>query len=220
MSNAFYRPQGGDFNGWKFGENDVAIVNVTQLEGEELQRRLASKSQYENRDLTGVTPDVNLVVEVKKEGYEYTKKNTYLFCFYRDKAGNLEATTKEQKRELAFAWEMLDCLFAKPKLGINQQGKIITEAGKEINLPSYFKMAINPNKFNYKAFMVKGGQYWNIKLLAQNCPESIMAFQKQADYLNTRFKDEQPNDNKYQEEDNTDFPFGENVKTEDDNPFI
>ncbi len=180
---AFYRPQSneGQYNSWKKGVNEVAIVGVSQLEGEALAKTLARKSEKRGYQVTKL--DINLVIEVAKKDYEYTKRMTYAFAFDRDVKGNVCGATKDGSSDLKNAWNMFDMLLSKPQLGIDESGKVITESGKEIaSLASYLKTAVNKDDYKFLAWMEKGDKYWNCQMLCRgDVSTSMNLFEKQVD---------------------------------------
>ncbi len=217
----FYRPgnngnNGQKFNGWTKGINEASIVGVSMIEGDRLQKVLDRKSNARGYKVNKL--DINLVIEIGKKDYEYTKKLEYLFAFDRDENGVI--TTKKSKdgaNDIRFAYNLFDMLLSKPQLGLNEKGVVITESGKEISsLVSYLKTAVNKDKYNYFAWMEKdaSGKYWNCKCLARMDVElSVNLFENYTDYLKSKWTKEPKDDTPaWVTEDN---PFSNPSKDED-----
>ena len=215
----FYNPfegQDQQFNGWKAGTNDVAIVAVNELTGDKLANKLRWLSEASDKGTTFKKLDINLVITIGKESYEYTKDIVFAYSFERNDDGTLDTKSKSGKMNLRRAVDMFNMLFTKPKLGLNQHGNVISETGTVIaNLASYLQTTVNKNNFNHLAYMVKGAKYWDVKLLANKTPDAVLAYEKQALYWNNRTASEPTTSD-------TSFDFGANQskKEESDNPFI
>lgn len=211
----FYRPvnngnNGQKFNGWTKGVNEASIVGVSMIEGDRLQKVLDRKSNARGYKVNKL--DINLVIEIGKKDYEYTKKLEYLFAFDRDENGVITTQkSKDGANDIRFAYNLFDMLLSKPQLGLNEKGIVITEQGKEISsLVSYLKTAVNKDKYNYFAWMEKdaSGKYWNCKCIARTDVElSVNLFENYTDYLKSKWaKEPAKDDTPDWVNDNSSFP--------------
>ena len=215
---SFYRPNfgGNKFNGWEAGlNNSVAIVGVSELTGEELAKRLKYKTDARGYEVKAL--DINLVIEIAKKDYEYTKKITYAFAFDRDEEGNVTmGKSKDGKMDLMNAFKFFDLMLCKPgsQIGIDTTGKVITEAGKPLtSLTSYMKSAVSPDTYKYFAYMFKkeGSKYWDCKFLVRQDVESALNLaEKEALY----WKGKQPSQQSYN---NSDDPFADSTSMPEKN---
>lgn len=185
----FYRAPGmggnQEFNSWKNGSNKVAIVGITEITGEALAKCLAQKSEKRSRPVTAL--DVNVVIEIKKEGYDYSKKLFYTLAFDRDEAGHIISNgSNDGKADLRTAYKLFDTLLCKPQIGLDVNGKVITEQGKVIsNLASLMKTMVNPTAFKFLAIVIKRpyDTYYNAKGICRDDVDSaLQIFQQDLDY--------------------------------------
>jgi hypothetical protein len=189
MSTNFYRPNGmgsgEQFNSWKNGSTPVAIVGITEITGDALAKCLAQKSQKRGYQVTKL--DINVIIEFKKEGYEYTKKLFYTLAFDRDKDGNITTSgSTDGKSDLRTAYKLFDTLLCKPQIGLDVKGNIITEQGKTIsNIASLMKTMVSPTAYKFLAIVIKRpqDQYYNAKGICRNDVDSALKiFQQDLDY--------------------------------------
>ncbi len=217
---AFFRPtnNGEQFNSWKQGINEVAIVGVSQLSGDALAKTLQRKSEKRGYQVSKL--DINLVIEIAKKDYEYTKKITYAFAFDKNAKGEIDMKmSKDGAMDVRNAWDLFDMLLCKPQLGITPLGKVETESGKEItSLASYLNTAVNKDKYDFLAWMEKGEKYWNCQMLTRvDVASAVDLFEKQIDnYWSKRPQAQQQPKKEYSGED---CPFMGDNNTDDEAIF-
>ena len=127
------------------------------MTGEVLAKYIKAKSEREGREIKKL--DVNMVITFKKKDYEYPKKITYGYAFNYNEDGTINVENLKSNpggKDFMRAYDMLDMLIKKPT-GFDNNGKLITEDGKEIkNLVSAMKALTKTNEFTHVALMEKG----------------------------------------------------------------